>query len=344
MTITKKTEFTVAVVGATGLVGQAFLNILDERKFPIKSLKVFASKKNAGSKITFQSKNYILEELSDGCFVGCDVAFFSAGGSVSEQWAPKAVSEKCFVIDNSSAFRMKETVALVVPEVNAHKIPTNDLKNCAIIANPNCSTIQLVVILKPLDDAFGLNQVIVSTYQSVSGAGTEGISELKSRTQALLAQGSPSAPSVFAHPIEFNNLPQIDVFDESGFTKEEKKIIFESQKILDLPSLNISATAVRTPTINGHSEAVWVDLKVDVSRDEIMACLKKAEGVVVMDDPTQFVYPTNQVLSGRDEVFVGRIRQDLMNPRRWLMWIVSDNVRKGAALNGVQIAEKLFDL
>jgi aspartate-semialdehyde dehydrogenase len=333
------TNINVAVVGATGMVGREFIDILQQRNFPVGELRLFA-KESAGSTVTFKDKSITVKELAPGCFKGCQVAFFSAGADQSSEWAPVAVKEGAFVIDNSSAFRMHKEIALVVPEVNPHRIPKPGYP--AIIANPNCSTIQLVVALKPLQDRFGIESVIVSTYQSVSGAGKAGVEELSKGTIALLNGGDEPAPKTFSHPIAFNNLPQIDIFDESGFTFEEKKIMAETQKIMEMPDLDISATAVRTPTFNAHSEAVWVTLKKEIKRDEVVKTLKDAPGIVIVDDPATKSYPLNRDASGKDEVFVGRIRRDLKNPKRWLMWVVSDNVRKGAALNGIQIAEKLF--
>ncbi len=332
----------IAVVGATGMVGREFIDILQQRNCPTKELKLFATKESAGQTIEYQQRTITVQEMGTGCFSGCDVAFFSAGSNISEEWAPKAVTEGAFVIDNSSAFRMKSNVPLVVPEVNGHRIPKKT--NVQIIANPNCSTIQLVVVLKPLKDAFGINNVTVSTYQSVSGAGKLGVEELSNQTLANLNDKDEPLPRVFPHPIAFNNIPQIDVFEDSGFTFEEKKIMLETQKILEIPDLDISATAVRTPTLNSHSEAVWVELKKDVTRDELIRCLENASGLVILDNIKNSLYPLNRQASGKDEVFVGRIRKDFKNPRRWVMWIVSDNVRKGAALNGIQIAEKLFSL
>jgi aspartate-semialdehyde dehydrogenase len=336
----RKNPLTVAVVGATGIVGKEFIQILLEREFPVKDLRLFASDKSAGETISFGGKQISVRSLSAGCFKGCDVAFFSAGADISEEWGPKAVEEGAFVIDNSSAFRMKKGVPLLVPEVNLDVLPPRDKP--AIIANPNCSTIQLVVALKPLSDAFGLESVTVASYQSVSGAGKAGIDELSKQTIALLNGESDVEPKAFAHEIAFNNLPHIDKFDDSGFTFEEIKIMNETRKIMDLPDLDISATAVRTPTFNAHSEAVWVELKKEVDRKDILKAFEKAEGLEVVDDTRKNLYPLNREASGKDEVFVGRIRRDQRNPRRWVMWIVADNVRKGAALNGIQIAEHLF--
>lgn len=342
MTPQKTTEkFTVAVVGATGMVGREFIEILQQRKFPTAELRLFA-KESAGSVVTFEGKNITVKELTVGCFKGCHVAFFSAGADTSKEWGPIAVKEGAFVVDNSSAFRMHKEIALVVPEVNSHRIPKPGYPT--IIANPNCSTIQLVVALKPLQDKFGIQSVIVSTYQSVSGAGKAGVDELSRQTAALLNGSDEPEPKAFAHPIAFNNIPQIDIFDESGFTFEEKKIMAETQKIMEMPDLDVSATAVRTPTFNSHSEAVWVELKKEISRAEFVKALTDAPGVIVVDDPSTLAYPLNRDASGKDEVFVGRIRRDLKNTKRWLMWVVSDNVRKGAALNGIQIAEKLYNL
>jgi aspartate-semialdehyde dehydrogenase len=338
----------ISVVGATGIVGKEFLKILEQRDFPVENLKLFASQKSAGEKVTFRKKSYVVEALSVGCFKGDDVAFFSAGADISKEWGPRAVQEGAYVIDNSSAFRMDENTALVVPEVNANRIPKN---KPAIIANPNCSTIQLVVALKPLHDNFGLKEVTVATYQSVSGAGKEGQDELSKQTatelQAWETRGGRWEPSehekgIFAHPIAFNNLPHIDKFDDNGYTHEELKVVNETRKIMEIPELPVAVTAVRTPTMNSHSEAVWVELNREVKRDEIMAALKNAPGVALADDPKSNLYPLNRMASGHDEVYVGRVRRDLSNPKRWALWVVSDNVRKGAALNGIQIAEELF--
>jgi aspartate-semialdehyde dehydrogenase len=334
-------KLNVAVVGATGLVGQEFIKILGQRKFPIENLKLFASQKSLNKKINFEGKGIDLLELTEGCFKGCNVAFFSAGADISLEWAPKAVADGAFVIDNSSAFRMNREIPLVVPEVNPQRI-SKDLSKPEIIANPNCSTIQLVVALKPLHNSFGLKSVTVATYQSVSGAGREGIEELKAQSFAYLNDENEVKPAVFAHAIAFNNIPHIDKFDDSGFTLEELKVINETKKIMDIPTLDISCTAVRTPTLNGHSEAVWIELEKVASKEEIVAALKAAPGVVVEDDIKRNIYPLTRTASEKDEVFVGRIRRDLNNQKRWLLWIVSDNVRKGAALNGVQIAEALF--
>jgi aspartate-semialdehyde dehydrogenase len=333
----------LAVVGATGMVGQEFVKILEQRNFPIEKLRLFASEKSVGEKIEFNGEQIKVESLKTGCFKGIHCAFFSAGADVSKEWGPNALEEGAFVIDNSSAFRMDKKIQLVVPEVNPHRIP-KDLSKPELIANPNCSTIQLVVALKPVHNSFGLKNVTVATYQSVSGAGREGVDELKNQSMAYLKGEPEPKPFTFAHPVAFNNIPQIDKFDESGFTLEELKVINETKKIMELPMLDVSCTAVRTPTLNSHSEAVWIELEKAPSREEFIASLTKAPGVIVQDDPSRQIYPLARNASGKDETFVGRIRKDLNNPKRWLFWVVSDNIRKGAALNAIQIAEKLFNI
>ncbi len=334
-------KLNVAVVGATGIVGQEFIRLLEEKSFPVDTLKLFASEKSAGDEIKFQSRKIKVEVLKTGCFKNIHCAFFSAGNPISKEWGPIAVQEGAFVIDNSSAFRMDKKTSLIVPEVNGDLIPKN-LSKPELIANPNCSTIQLVVALEPLHNSFGLKNVTVATYQSVSGAGREGIDELKNQAKAFLQNEKEIAPTTFAHPIAFNNIPQIDKFDESGFTLEELKVMNETKKIMGLPQLDISATAVRTPTLNSHSEAVWIEIEKLVDRKEIITCLKNAPGITIQDDPKNQIYPLARTSSGKDDVFIGRIRRDIVNPKRWLFWVVSDNVRKGAALNGIQIAQRLF--
>jgi len=336
-------KINIAVVGATGIVGQEFIKILQERNFQVGNLKLFASDKSAGEEIKFKDKKIKVEVLKPGCFKNIRCAFFSAGNPISKEWGPRAVLEGAFVIDNSSAFRMDKNTSLIVPEVNGNLIPKNLLKP-ELIANPNCSTIQLVVALKPLHNSFGLKNVTVATYQSVSGAGREGIDELRTQTKAFLQNEKETAPNTFSHPIAFNNIPQIDKFDDSGFTLEELKVMNETKKIMNLSQLDISVTAVRTPTLNSHSEAVWIEIEKVVDRKEIINCLKNAPGITIQDDPKNQIYPLNRNASGKDDVFVGRIRRDITNPRRWLFWVVSDNVRKGAALNGIQIAQRLFHI
>ncbi len=346
--MTTRTHLNLAVVGATGIVGQEFIKILQERKFPVANLKLFASSNSVGEDVQFESNNIKVEELKPGCFKGVHCAFFSAGNPISKEWGPVATQEGSFVIDNSSAFRMDKNTSLIVPEVNGQLIP-KDLSKPELIANPNCSTIQLVVALAPIQKFFGLKNVTVSTYQSVSGAGREGIEELRLQTKDFLANaslesGHDGPPKIFSHPVAFNNIPQIDKFDESGFTLEELKVINETRKIMKLYELDISVTAVRTPTMNGHSEAVWFEVDKNIERQDLVDCLSRATGIVVEDEPNNQVYPLARSASGTDPVYVGRIRRDLNNPKRWLMWVVSDNVRKGAALNGIQIAEKLFGI
>lgn len=335
----------VGVVGATGMVGLEFIKILEEKKFPVQDLKLFAGQRSEGSEMKFRGKSYPVTSLSDGCFRGLDVVFFSAGNNISKEWAPKAVKEGAFAIDNSSAFRMVPEIPLIVPEVNGNQIPA--ATKPSLIANPNCSTIQLVVMLAPLSKAFGLSEVRVASYQSVSGAGRDGVEELKSQTlEVLTKSASPTdmTAKVFPHPIAFNNIPQIGDFDDTGYSEEEQKIMKETRKILGQPSLKITAFAVRTPTLNGHSEAVWVTFNKTANYEEIIKVLRPAGGIEVIDEPSNNGYPITIAASGRDPVYVGRIRQDPADPRTWLFWVVSDNVRKGAALNGIQIAEQIFEL
>jgi len=331
----------IAVVGATGMVGREFLEILEERKFAVGTLKLFSSPETSGQTIGFRGKQYRVENLREGCFDGIKVAFFCAPGAVSKQWAPAALKAGSFVIDKSSTFRTDEKIPLVVPEVNGELIPTAEKP--VIIANPNCSTIQLVVTLNPIQKKLGLQSVQVATYQSVSGAGSKGVDELSLQTRNLL-NAHESAPEVFPHAIAFNNIPHIDSFGDDGFTGEETKIMQETRRILELPELDITATCVRTPTFNGHSEAVWVTVKEAVDKSEFVKLLTQAPGIEVVDNPTNNEYPLNRNATKQDPVFVGRIRQDPMNPKRWLLWIVADNIRKGAALNGLQIAERIFNL
>jgi len=335
----------VGVVGATGMVGLEFLKILEEKKFPVQELRLFAGQRSEGSEINFRGKPVAVQTLSEGCFKGLDVVFFSAGNSISKEWAPRAVKEGAFAIDNSSAFRMTSDVPLVVPEVNGALIPP--ATQPSLIANPNCSTIQLVTVLAPFVNTLGLAEVRVATYQSVSGAGRDGVEELKNQTTEVLTRNASPADmptKVFPHPIAFNNIPQIGEIDEEGYSEEEQKLMRETRKILDLPMLRITSFAVRTPTLNGHSEAVWVTFNKSTNYEEIMRILRPAAGVEIIDKPSSNSYPLTITASGRDPVYVGRIRQDPSDPRTWLFWIVSDNVRKGAALNGIQIAQLIFEL
>lgn len=333
-----KRKIKVGVVGATGMVGQTFMKILEERQFPIEELRPFASENSLGKKIELQGQSWPVQVLHEDCFAGLDLVFFSSGDDISKEWAPKAVAAGAFAVDNSAAFRMDPNTALVVPEVNGYLLTENAKPR--IIANPNCSTIQLVVALKPLLDNFGLEEVRVSSYQAVSGAGQGGYDELLEQTGSYQNQNLKA--QTFPHPILFNCIPQIGSFNDDGFCSEEVKIMSETRKILGQSSLKVSAFTVRIPALNAHSESVWVTLKETVSKDQLMAAFTNAEGIVVQDDPKKGIYPMAREVSGKDPVYVGRVHRDLENPKLWLMWVVSDNIRKGAALNGIQIAEKIF--
>jgi aspartate-semialdehyde dehydrogenase len=331
-------DLKVGVVGATGMVGTAFMDILAERNFPIAELRPFASEASIGKQILLAGKSWPVQILDKDCFKNLDLVFFSSGDEVSQKWAPEAVQAGAIAIDNSAAFRMHELTDLVVPEVNGHLLAKN--KKARVIANPNCSTIQLVVALKPLSEAFGLREVRVSTYQSVSGAGQPGYDELLSQTRDY--QNLEHSPKAFQKTILFNVIPQIGSFGDHGFCSEEIKIMQETRKIMNLPKLKITAMTVRVPSLNAHSEAVWVELDQIIHREQFISALKGAEGLVIQDDITRNDYPTPREISGKDPVYVGRIHRDLENPYLWLMWVVSDNIRKGAALNGIQIAERCF--
>lgn len=333
-----KRKLKVGVVGATGMVGQTFMSILEERQFPLAELRPFASENSLGKKIELQGQFWPVQILKENCFAGLDLVFFSSGDDISKEWAPKAVAAGAFAVDNSAAFRMDPNTILVVPEVNGHLL--NKDSQPQIIANPNCSTIQLVVALKPLLDKFGLEEVRVSTYQAVSGAGQGGYDELLEQTTAHKTEHLQ--PKTFPHTILFNCIPQIGSFNDQGYCSEEIKIMKETRKILDQEALKVSAFTVRIPALNAHSEAVWVTLKKEATRDQILASLAEFSGIVVQDEPQKSVYPLARDVSGKDPVYVGRIHQDMDNSRMWLMWVVSDNIRKGAALNGIQIAEKVF--
>jgi aspartate-semialdehyde dehydrogenase len=325
-------SYKVAVAGATGLVGRAMMTVLEEQNFPIEEFRPLASARSAGTEVSFKGRKVKVIELTGDCFEGVDFALFSAGAGVSKEFAPKAVQHGTVVIDNSSAFRMDPDVPLVVPEVN----PKDAFKHRGIIANPNCSTIQMVVALKPLHDAFGIRRVVVSTYQSVTGAGKKGINQLEDEIA-----GHPLRDRKFPHPIAYNILPHIDVFLPDGYTKEEQKMANETKKIMgkDIP---VTATAVRVPVVGGHSEAVNVEFNNPCSVEDARENLSRAPGVIVQDDPNSNLYPMPIYAYGKNEVFVGRIRKDFSVPNGINMWIVSDNVRKGAATNAVQIAELLI--
>ena len=333
--------FNVAVVGATGAVGEQIIKLLETRNFPIKQLKLLSSARSAGKKLTFRGQEIAVEEAKPESFEGVELALFSAGGSVSEKLVPEAIKRGAICIDNTNAFRMDPDTPLVVPEVNLDKI--NEHKG--VIANPNCSTIQMVAALKPLYDRYGIARIIVSTYQAVSGAGSKAIEETVRQTRAWL-NGDDVNPDVLPvaslpkkHQIAFNAIPQIDKFLDNGFTNEEMKMIRETKKIMGDDSIEVTATCVRIPVLYGHSESVYVELKQDFELDEVRRLLSAAPGIVLQDNPQEQVYPLATDAAGKLDVFVGRLRRDLNNPRALNMWIVSDNLLKGAAWNAVQIAE-----
>ncbi|MEQ7219506.1 aspartate-semialdehyde dehydrogenase [Vagococcus fluvialis] len=340
--------YTVAVVGATGAVGTKMKEMLESSTLPIKGIKFLASKRSAGKEITFKEETYIVEELTSEAFLGTDIALFSAGGSISQEFAPEAVKRGCVVIDNTSAFRMDEEVPLVVPEVNPHHLNAHK----GIIANPNCSTIQMMVALEPLRQTYGLNRIIVSTYQAVSGAGVSAINELKQQATDMLAGKEEIEANILPcsgdkkhYPLAFNALPQIDVFGEDGYTQEEWKMINETKKIMSDESMSVSATCVRVPVMSGHSESIYIELeKEGVKVSDIQEILKTSHGIVLEDNPKEQLYPQPLTAVGKKEVFVGRIRRDLDVSTGFHMWVVSDNLLKGAAWNSVQIAEKLHEM
>lgn len=339
----KEDGYVVAVVGATGAVGREMVKTLEERAFPVKQLRLFASARSAGQEVTFFGEDITVEELGDEAPEGIDIALFSAGGSTSKAMGPKFAAAGAVVIDNSSAWRMDPKVPLVVPEVNPQDAFDATRKSgVGIIANPNCSTIQLVVALKPLADAFGLERVIVSTYQSVSGAGQKGIDELSAQVVALFNH-KPAEVSALAHQIAFNCIPAIGPFLDNGYTEEEWKLVRESRKILGLPNLKVSPTAVRVPVFSCHSESVHVTCGRKVTPKAAAAAFHNAEGIVIEDMPAEDVYPMPFPLGGSDDVYVGRIRQDPDDDHALNFWVVADNLRKGAALNAVQIAETLHE-
>lgn len=327
----------VAVVGATGAVGQQMLKTLADRDFEMDTLTLLSSKRSAGTKVTFRGQEYTVQEATPESFEGVNIALFSAGGNVSKALAPEAVKRGAIVVDNTSAFRMDENTPLVVPEVNEKDLHDHQ----GIIANPNCSTIQMVAVLEPLRQAYGMKKVIVSTYQAVSGAGHEAIDELYSQSQAILNKEDVK-PEVMPYQIAFNAIPQIDKFQDNGYTFEEMKMINETKKIMHLPELEVATTCVRLPIETGHSESVYVELESnDATVDDIKSILKDAPGITLQDDPSQQIYPMPADAVGKNDVFVGRIRKDLDRPNGFHMWIVSDNLLKGGAWNSVQIAESL---
>lgn len=327
----------VAVVGATGAVGEAMLSILAERKFPVGTIYPLASERSAGTSITFKGKSVRVENLAEFDFSKVQIGLFSAGANVSEVYAPKAAAAGCVVIDNTSQFRYDKDIPLVVPEVNAHAIAQYRARH--IIANPNCSTIQMLVALKPIYDAVGITRINVCTYQAVSGTGKEAIEELAQQTANLL-NAKPIEAKVYPKQIAFNVLPHIDVFQENGYTKEEMKMVWETQKIMEDTRIAVNPTTVRVPVFFGHSEAVHIETREKISAERARELLSKASGVVVLDERKDGGYPTAVTeAAGKDPVFVGRIREDISHPKGLNLWIVADNVRKGAALNSIQIAE-----
>lgn len=328
--------YRVAIMGATGLVGREMLKILEERKFPVDRLRLLASERSAGMKLQFKGEEVAVEVLSENSFDGMEIVLSSPGATVSRQFTPIAVKKGCVVIDNTSAFRMEPDVPLVVPEVNPHRVKEHK----GIIANPNCSTIQMVVVLKPISDKVGLKRVVVSTYQSVSGAGKDAMYTLEKQVSDIM-NGRETELEVFPYQIAFNLIPHIDVFLDNFYTKEEMKMVNETRKIMELPDLPVTATCVRVPVFIGHSESVNIETQEKISREEVIDLLSESPGVVVMDDVGNNVYPYPLMCAGKDEVFVGRIREDESIPAAINMWVVSDNLRKGAALNAVQIAEFL---
>jgi aspartate-semialdehyde dehydrogenase len=332
-------EFNVAVVGATGAVGETMVSILEERKFPINNLYLLASSRSAGSKVQFRGKQHTVQDLAEFDFSQAQVGLFSAGGSVSAEYAPKAAAAGCVVVDNTSHFRYDDDIPLVVPECNAHAIAQYTKRN--IIANPNCSTIQMLVALKPIYDAVGIERINVATYQAVSGTGKEAIEELAGQTAAILNMKEVKC-EVYPKQIAFNALPHIDVFQDNGYTKEEMKMVWETKKIFEDAAISVNPTAVRIPVFFGHSEAVHIETREKITAEHARELLGKAPGVEVLDRHEAGGYPTAVTEgAGHDPVYVGRIREDISHSRGLNLWVVSDNVRKGAALNSVQIAEIL---
>jgi aspartate-semialdehyde dehydrogenase len=323
----------LAVVGATGLVGQEILKVLEERSFPFDELYLVASPKSVGQVIRFKGKEFTIKGIEEVCKLVPDVAIFSAGGSTSLEWAPKYAEAGAIVIDNSSAWRMDPTKKLVVPEINGHVLTIDD----RIIANPNCSTIQMVLALAPLHVKYKLKRIVVSTYQSVTGTGKDAVQQMMDERKGI------NGPKVYPHPIDLNALPHIDSFLDNGYTKEEMKMVNETRKIIGDNSIGVTSTTVRIPSIGGHSEAVNVEFHEDFNVSEVRSILSSTPGIIVQDDPKNNIYPMPINSKGRDEVFVGRIRRDESQPKTLNLWIVADNLRKGAATNAVQIAEFMLE-
>ena len=337
--IKKKEKYIVAVVGATGAVGNEMIATLEQRNFPVEKLRLFASERSEGKTLEFQGNEIPVESLNESSFKGIDIALFSAGAERSKIWAPIAAKSGCVVVDNSSQWRMDPEVPLVVPEVNSH-----DLKwHKGIIANPNCSTIQMVVVLKPIHDAAKIKRVVVTTFQSVSGTGKKAMDELLQQTTDIL-NFKEAKCNVYPHQIAFNVLPHIDKFLENGYTKEEMKMVNETIKIMGDNSIRLTATTVRVPVFRCHSESLNIETEKKITANEVRAVLSKAPGIVIFDAPEKNVYPLPVDVVGKDETYVGRIREDESIENGINMWIVADNLRKGAALNAVQIAEKLIEM
>lgn len=321
------------VVGATGLVGQEILKVMEDRNFPYDDLYLVASARNEGKELDYKGRKYIILSIEEACNLSPDVAIFSAGGNTSLEWAPRFADKGTIVIDNSSTWRMDPAKKLIVPEINGHVLRIDD----RIIANPNCSTIQMVMVLAPLHVRYKLRRIVVSTYQSVTGTGKDAVQQLMDERSGV------SGVKVYPHPIDMNALPHIDVFLDNGYTKEEMKMVNETRKILGDSSIGVTATAVRIPTLGGHSEAVNVEFEKEFELDEVRELLEGTPGVVVMDDVKNNIYPMPILSQGCDEVFVGRIRRDESQPRALNLWVVADNLRKGAATNAVQIAEYMME-
>lgn len=331
-------NYKLAIVGATGVVGRCILKVLEEKNLPISKYVLFASSKSAGKQISFMKENYTIQELTEDSFCeGFDFAIFSAGASVAKKFAPIAVKNGCVVIDNSSAFRMDCDVPLIVPEVNSEDIKTNK----GIIANPNCSTIQAVVALKPLDDKYNIKRIVYSTYQAVSGAGSKGILDLENGINAF-SKNEDYSLNKFPHPIFNNCLPHIDVFLDNGYTKEEEKMINETRKILKNPDLNVTATTVRVPVFNSHSESINVEFEKEFDLNDLINTLKNSPGIIVQNDSKSNIYPMAINSTNNNEVFVGRIRRDFSISSGVNLWVVADNIRKGAATNAIQILERMI--
>jgi aspartate-semialdehyde dehydrogenase len=335
----KKEKYIVAVVGATGAVGNEMIYTLEQRDFPVEKLRLFASERSVGKTLEYKGEEIAVEALTEDSFKGIDIAIFSAGGSRSKEWAPVAAKSGCVVVDNSSQWRMDPEVPLVVPEVN----PDDIKKHKGIIANPNCSTIQMVVVLKPIHDEAKIKRVVVSTYQAVSGTGKKAMDELMEQSRDILSFKDPQI-QVYPHQIAFNILPHIDVFLESGYTKEEMKMVNETKKIMGDDSIQVTATTVRVPVFKGHAESLNIQTEKKLTPNEARAVLSKAPGIVVYDAPEKNIYPMPVDVADKDETYVGRVREDDTVEYGLNMWIVADNLRKGAALNAVQIAEKLIEM